>query len=64
MRPALVGYIHTKEERDQYTAELFDLLTTGKLVMKIHDVYPLKEVARAHSDLEGRRTTGKLLLKL
>ncbi|KAK3312349.1 hypothetical protein B0H66DRAFT_486159 [Apodospora peruviana] len=64
MRPVLFNYIVTQEERDSYTAELFDLLKSGKVNVKIHDIYPLKDVARAHSDLEGRKTTGKLLLKL
>jgi NADPH2:quinone reductase len=40
------------------------LLVTGKVKVKIHDEYPLQDVARAHSDLEGRKTTGKLLLKV
>ncbi|KAM7213006.1 hypothetical protein V8F06_011608 [Rhypophila decipiens] len=64
LRPVLFGYIATKEERDQYTTELFDLLKTGRLTVKIHEIYPLKDVARAHEDLEGRKTTGKLLLKV
>ncbi|GAB1316576.1 hypothetical protein MFIFM68171_06786 [Madurella fahalii] len=64
MRPALFGYIATPEERERYTKELFDLLVVGKIQVKIHEVYPLTEVARAHSDLEGRKTTGKLLLKV
>ena len=33
-----------------------------KLDVRVHEVYPLSEVARAHEDLEGRKTTGKLLL--
>jgi len=64
MRPSLFGYITTPEERAAYTKELFDLLLTGKINVKIHDIYPLEEVGRAHSDLEGRKTTGKLLLKV
>lgn len=60
----MVSYIATPEEREKYTKELFDLIAAGKVKIKIHDVYPLKEVARAHSDLEGRKTTGKLLLKV
>ena len=64
MRPMLFGYIATKEERDAYTKELFDLLLADKIKIKIHNVYPLKDVAQAHSDLEGRKTTGKLLLKI
>ena len=34
----------------------------GILDIRIHDRYPLAEAARAHTDLESRRTTGKLLL--
>ncbi|KAK4238670.1 hypothetical protein C8A03DRAFT_14887 [Achaetomium macrosporum] len=64
MRPRLFGYIETQEELDVYTRELFDLLLTGKVNVKVHEVYSLKDVARAHSDLEGRKTTGKLLLKV
>ncbi|KAK4134677.1 NAD(P)-binding protein [Trichocladium antarcticum] len=64
MRPVLFGYIATKAERDAYTKELFDLILAGKVKVKIHEEYPLTDVARAHSDLEGRKTTGKLLLKV
>ncbi|KAK4243583.1 hypothetical protein C7999DRAFT_36088 [Corynascus novoguineensis] len=64
MRPVLFAYIATTEERTAYTKELFDLLLTGKVRIKIHEVYPLKDVGRAHTDLEGRKTTGKLLLKV
>jgi NADPH2:quinone reductase len=34
----------------------------GKLKLHIHKVYPLADAAQAHRDLEGRHTTGKLLL--
>lgn len=39
------------------------MLKSKKLEVAIHDVYPLKEVARAHQDIESRKTTGKLLIK-
>lgn len=64
MRPVLFGYIVTPEEWERWTTELFDLIKTDKVKIKVHEVYPLKEVARAHTDLEGRKTTGKLLLKV
>ena len=64
MRPVLFGYIATDEERYAYTKELFDLIAAGKVNVKVHEVYPLEEVARAHTDLESRKTTGKLLLKV
>ncbi|KAI1345207.1 hypothetical protein F5Y15DRAFT_20646 [Xylariaceae sp. FL0016] len=66
LRPTLVNYIVTREELDHYATELFDFILGrgGKdgLEVSVHDVYPLSEVARAHQDLEGRKTSGKLLL--
>ena len=37
-------------------------ISSGDLKLTIGDTYPLKEAAEAHADLEGRKTTGKLLL--
>ncbi|KAI8818882.1 putative quinone oxidoreductase [Fimicolochytrium jonesii] len=64
MRAALFQYITTREEFAFYSNWLFDLLKEGKLNVKIHGVYPLEEAQRVHRELEGRGTTGKLLLKL
>jgi NADPH2:quinone reductase len=61
-RPTLFNAIVTREEFEGYTNELFDFILKDGLDTKIHEVYPLSEVARAHEDLEGRKTTGKLLL--
>lgn len=58
------NYLVTDEERKAYFSELFDMIAAGKVNINVHEVYPLKEVARAHTDLEGRKTTGKLVLKL
>ncbi|TVY84630.1 putative quinone oxidoreductase [Lachnellula suecica] len=63
IRPTLFNYIYTREEFETYCAELFDFIIKDKLNVRIHETYPLQEVARAHTDLEGRKTTGKLLLK-
>ncbi len=63
LRPVCGNYLVTPEEREQYTTELFGLITSGKIEVKIHGYYPLQEVARAHTDLEGRKTAGKLLLR-
>jgi NADPH2:quinone reductase len=38
------------------------MIGDGKLKLRIEHTYPLAEAQRAHRDLEGRRTTGKLLL--
>ena len=62
-RPTLFGYIETREELEYYVNELFNLLKSGQLKVKIHKTYPLEQVAQAHRDLEGRKTIGKLLLK-
>ncbi|KAL2862370.1 quinone oxidoreductase family protein [Aspergillus lucknowensis] len=63
VRPTLFGYIETREEFEFYVNELFNLLKSGQLKVKVHNVYPLDQVIQAHTDLEGRKTTGKLLLK-
>jgi len=62
-RPTFFGYIVTRDEFERYANELFKMMTEDKFNVKIHEVYPLQDVARAHNDLEGRKTTGKLLLK-
>jgi NADPH2:quinone reductase len=63
LRPTLFNYIYTREEFDHYSSELFNFILKDKLNVRIHETYPLEEVQRAHIDLEGRKTTGKLLLK-
>jgi len=64
LRPTLFNYIDTREEFETYTAELFDFITKDKLTIRIHETYPLEDIKRAHTDIESRKTTGKLLLKL
>jgi len=63
MRPKLFNYIYTREEFETYSAELFDLIVKDKLNVRIHNTYSLKDIQQAHTDLEGRATAGKLLLK-
>lgn len=60
----MFNYTATKEEWDEYSTELLELIKTGKVKLQIHKTYPLKDVGEAHADLEGRKTTGKLLLKV
>ncbi|EXJ55184.1 NADPH2:quinone reductase [Cladophialophora yegresii CBS 114405] len=64
MRSTLMGYIVTRKELEYYANGVLDMVKDGKLKIKIHKVYPLAEARQAQEDLEGRRTTGKLLLKL
>ena len=62
MRPTLFGYLVTREEFEGYSKELFDFIVRDKMEVNIHETYPLSEVARAQDDLQGRVSTGKLLL--
>ncbi|KAF9141983.1 NADPH:quinone reductase [Mortierella sp. GBA39] len=64
MRTTLFQYITTREEFDALSSELLGLVAEGKLQFAIHKVYPIQDVKQAHDDLEGRKTTGKLVLKL
>lgn len=64
LRPTLFNYISTRSEFSDNLSELFKTILDGKLDVKIHEVYPLEEVRKAHEDLEGRKTSGKLLLKI
>ena len=61
-RPTLVHYIATREELERRSAAVFGMIAAGKLKLRVEHTYPLKDAARAHRDLEGRKTTGKLLL--
>jgi NADPH:quinone reductase len=61
-RPVLVHYIRTREELLARAADLFDWIAAGRLDVRIGARYALEDARRAHEDLEGRRTTGKLLL--
>ncbi len=61
-RPSLGNYIATREELMARSGAVFGMIAAGKLKLRIEHTYPLSEVRRAHRDLEGRKTTGKLLL--
>jgi NADPH2:quinone reductase len=61
-RPTLANYIASREELDQRSSDLFRSVSQGKLRLHIDHIYPLRDAAQAHRDLESRRTTGKLLL--
>lgn len=61
-RPTLGHYAATREDLELRSREVFEQVASGKLKLRIGHVYKLNEAAQAHRDLEGRKTTGKLLL--
>lgn len=61
-RPTLVNYMASRKELLSRSGAVFAMITSGKLKLRIAHTYPLAEAQRAHHDLEGRKTTGKLLL--
>ena len=60
--PLVRDHVPTREALLTRTAEVFDLVRAGRLRPVIGGRYPLADAARAHEDLESRRTVGKLLL--
>jgi NADPH2:quinone reductase len=64
MRSSLKNMVATRPEFEFYATSVLDHLKNGKIKVKIHDVYSLSNVPRAHEELERRNTTGKLLVKL
>jgi NADPH2:quinone reductase len=61
-RPTLHHYTATTEELRTRSSAVFQMIAAGKLKLRIEHKYPLADAAQAHRDLEGRKTTGKLLL--
>ncbi len=61
-RPTLAHYTATREELVARSGAVFGMMKSGKLKLRIEHTYRLAEAQRAHRDLEGRKTTGKLLL--
>ncbi|KAL8821968.1 MAG: hypothetical protein Q9191_007202, partial [Dirinaria sp. TL-2023a] len=62
VRPSLPNYIVTREEYEKYAEELWRLMIKEKFDVRVHKTYPLKDAAQAQTDLESRKTMGKLLM--
>ena len=61
-RPTLFHYYASSEERAAGCARVWEMLGSGKVSVDIGQTYPLTEAARAHRDLEQRKTTGSTVL--
>ena len=61
-RPTLGHYTASRKELEWRAGDVLQMIAKGQLKLQIHHRYPLAEAQQAHRDLEGRKTTGKLLL--
>ncbi|MRD46173.1 NADPH:quinone reductase [Caenimonas koreensis DSM 17982] len=63
-RQTLFSHIATRESTQAMADDLFDVVGSGKVKIRIDQRYPLADVQQAHRDLEGRKTTGCTILTL
>ena len=63
-RPSLVHYTQNETELRWRAGELFDLIRSSDLVVRVDQVFPLEEMQEAHRYIEGRNTLGKVLIGL
>ena len=61
-RPSLFHYTAKREDLLTTAGDLFEVVRRGAVKVEIRQTYPLSDAARAHADLEGRRTTGSTVL--
>jgi NADPH2:quinone reductase len=61
-RPTLVHYIETRQELEHRASDVMNMIAVGELKLRIDHTYALSDAQQAHRDLEGRKTTGKILL--
>jgi NADPH2:quinone reductase len=61
-RPTLMTYTARREDLLTHARDLFEVVDKGVVKVEIRQTYPLSDAARAHRELEGRRTTGSSIL--
>jgi len=61
-RPSLFAYIARRQDLEASAKDLFSVIESGAVSVKINQIYALKDAARAHADLESRKTTGTTVL--
>jgi NADPH2:quinone reductase len=62
-RPTLNTYTAKREDLVATAKDLFDVVGSGKVKIPVSKTYALKDAVKAHQELEGRKTTGSLILK-
>ncbi|MEE4235751.1 MAG: quinone oxidoreductase [Anderseniella sp.] len=61
-RPTLMTYVASDAALQANTADLFDVVGSGKVKIEVNQTYALADAVQAHKDLEGRKTTGSTVL--
>ena len=61
-RPTLFDYTADRESLDWRTSDVFNWIAEGNLNLRVEHFYALADAQQAHKDLEGRKTTGKIIL--
>lgn len=61
-RPSLSYYISNRESLEKRAHDVLEWVVTGELKLRVEHTFPLRRAEEAHRKLEGRHTTGKLLL--
>ena len=62
-RPTLWHYVATRQELEWRAGEVLGWVASGDLKLRMEHMYPLGDAGRAQADMEGRKTTGKILLE-
>ena len=61
-RPSLMAYTAARDDLLNHAGDLFEVVQSGAVKIEVNQTYPLAEAARAHRDLEARKTTGSTIL--
>jgi NADPH2:quinone reductase len=61
-RPTLFNYVAKRPDLERTANDLFDVVANGAVKIEINQSYALKDVRKAHEDLEARKTTGASIL--
>src|SRR5450830_697177 len=61
-RPALFSYASNRANLEEMAASLFGVVSSGEVKIEINQRYNLAHIAQAHTDLEGRKTTGSTII--
>ena len=61
-RPSIAHYTATREELDEASEKLFQMVKNGNVKVEIFKKYNLKDAIQAHKDLEGRKILGPAII--